>query len=160
MDAVVAVYSDWGIGDGTTQPVVLKADRSHFKTLTDGAAVIVGRKTLEDFPNGKPLAGRNNIVVTKQDITIEGAEVVHTTDEALKCAEKYDRCLVIGGESIFNQFLPYMDYIFVTKIKLTPESTKFFHNLDEDSSFKCTFETDERVEGDISYTFCTYKRVK
>jgi Dihydrofolate reductase len=55
MNAIVAVYSDWGIGNGSTQPIVLKADRAHFKALTDGCAVIVGRKTLEDFPGGRPL---------------------------------------------------------------------------------------------------------
>ena len=74
MDAIVAVYSDWGIGARGTQPVVLKADRKLFKTLTDGATVIVGRKTMEDFPNGKPLKNRRNIVVSRRDIEIEGAE--------------------------------------------------------------------------------------
>ena len=64
MEAIVAVYSDWGIGRNGTQPVVLKADRAHFRNLTAGAAVIVGRRTLGDFPGGKPLKGRYNIVVT------------------------------------------------------------------------------------------------
>ncbi|MEI3101807.1 MAG: dihydrofolate reductase [Oscillospiraceae bacterium] len=73
MEAIVAVYSDWGIGSGGTQPVVLKADRARFKELTMGAAVIVGRKTLEDFPGGKPLKGRHNIVVSRQKLEIEGA---------------------------------------------------------------------------------------
>ena len=70
MDAIVAVYSDWGIGDGGTQPVVLKADRVHFRQVTEGNAVIVGRKTLSDFPGGRPLKNRYNIVVTRQDIQI------------------------------------------------------------------------------------------
>lgn len=83
MEAIVAVYSDWGIGSGGTQPVVLKADRAHFKELTDGAAVIVGRKTLGDFPGGRPLNGRHNIVVTRQDIEVAGAQVAHSTGEAL-----------------------------------------------------------------------------
>ncbi len=88
MEAIVAVYSDWGIGSGGTQPVVLKADRVHFRELTMGAAVIVGRKTLEDFPGGRPLKGRHNIVVSRQAITIEGAELVHSTEEALAAAER------------------------------------------------------------------------
>ena len=79
MEAIVAVYSDWGIGSGGTQPVVLKADRVHFRELTMGAAVIVGRKTLEDFPGGRPLKGRHNIVVSRQELTIEGAEPVSYT---------------------------------------------------------------------------------
>ena len=77
MDAIVAVYSDWGIGAGGTQPVVLKADRAQFKRVTDGKTVIVGRRTLADFPNGRPLKGRRNIVVTRQNILIDGAFVAH-----------------------------------------------------------------------------------
>ena len=100
MDAIVAVYSDWGIGDGGTQPVVLKADRVHFRQVTDGNAVIVGRKTLSDFPGGRPLKNRYNIVVTRQDIQIEGAQVVHSTEEALTAAAEHPRCLVIGGASV------------------------------------------------------------
>ena len=57
MDAIVAVYSDWGIGADGTQPVVLKADRQHFVELTRGRTVIVGRRTLADFPGGRPLKG-------------------------------------------------------------------------------------------------------
>ena len=78
LEAIVAVYDDWGIGDGVTQPVVLSADRAHFRSVTAGAAVIVGRKTMEDFPHGRPLKGRYNIVVTRQDMEIPEAEVVHS----------------------------------------------------------------------------------
>ena len=59
MDAIVAVYADWGIGAKGTQPLVIPADRRRFRELTMGAAVIVGRRTLEDFPGGKPLPGRS-----------------------------------------------------------------------------------------------------
>ena len=75
MEAIVAVFSDWGIGSEGTQQVVLKADRRHFRELTDGAAVLVGRRTLGDFPGGRPLKGRHNIVLTRQAVEIEGAEV-------------------------------------------------------------------------------------
>ena len=96
MEAIVAVFSDWGIGADGTQQVVLKADRAHFRELTAGAAVIVGRRTLGDFPGGKPLKGRHNIVVTRQELTIEGAQVAHSTEEALAAAARWERCLVIG----------------------------------------------------------------
>ena len=110
MEAIVAVYSDWGIGIDGTQPVVVKADRAHFIELTRGAAVIVGRRTLEDFPGGRPLKNRHNIVITRQNIEIEGAEVVHTTEEALEAAQKHPRTLVLGGASVFRQFMPYLDW--------------------------------------------------
>ena len=158
MEAIVAVFSDWGIGSKGTQQVVLKADRAHFRELTSGAAVLVGRKTMEDFPGGKPLKGRNNIVVTRQNVEIEGAEVVHSTEEALLAASKYDRCLCIGGASIFRQFLPYTEKIFVTKIDLAPESDSYFPDLDEDPDWECTEQSPDMEEDGTVFRFCTYER--
>ncbi len=158
MEAIVAVYSDWGIGSGGTQPVVLKADRTHFKELTDGAAVIVGRKTLGDFPGGRPLKGRHNIVVTRQDIEVAGAQVAHSTGEALTLAAEYERCLVIGGASVYRQFMPYLDTVHVTKIDLAPQSDSYFENLDSSPNWERIDEERWQSEGDIRYCFVTYKR--
>ena len=160
MDAIVAVYSDWGIGAKGTQPVVLKADRKLFKTLTDGATVIVGRKTLEDFPGGKPLKGRHNIVVTRQETEIPGAETVHSTEEGLAAAARQERCLVIGGASIYEQFFPYMDKVYLTKICCCPASSRFFPNLDSAEDWQCTEAGPLLEENGISYQFCTYERIK
>lgn len=158
MEAIVAVYSDWGIGSGGTQPVVLHADRLHFAEKTRDAAVIVGRKTLEDFPGGRPLKGRHNIVVTRQDIDIDGAEVVHSTEEALAAAEKYGRCLVIGGASVYRQFFPYTDKVHITKIDLCPESDSFFPNLDTEEGWQCTEQSRWQEENGLRYCFCTYEK--
>lgn len=158
MEAIVAVYSDWGIGSGGTQPVVLKSDRAHFKELTDGAAVIVGRKTLGDFPGGRPLKGRHNIVVTRQDIEVAGAQVAHSTGEALTLAAEYERCLVIGGASVYRQFMPYLDTVHVTKIDLAPQSDSYFENLDSSPNWERIDEERWQSEGDIRYCFVTYKR--
>jgi len=157
MEAIVAVYADWGIGAQGTQPVVLKADRAHFRAVTAGAAVLVGRRTLGDFPGGKPLKNRHNIVVTRQDIEIEGAEVVHSTDEALAAAARQPRCLVIGGASVYRQFFPYLDRIHLTKIDLTPASDSFFPNLDAAEDWRCTEASPWQEEDGIRYRFCTYE---
>ncbi|MCI6488152.1 MAG: dihydrofolate reductase [Clostridiales bacterium] len=158
MDAIVAVYSDWGIGDGGTQPVVLKADRAHFRQVTEGNAVIVGRKTLSDFPGGRPLKNRFSIVVTRQDIRIEGAQVVHSTEEALAAAAQHPRCLVIGGASVYRQFYPHCDRVFLTKIDLAPHSDSFFPNLDADPAWVCTDQGEWLEEDGLRYCFCTYER--
>ena len=158
MDAIVAVYADWGIGDGGTQPVVLKADRAHFRQVTEGNAVIVGRKTLSDFPGGRPLKNRYNIVVTRQDIRIEGAQVVHSTEEALAAAAEHPRCLVIGGASVYRQFYPHCDRVFLTKIDLAPHSDSFFPNLDADPAWVCTDQGEWLEEDGLRYCFCTYER--
>lgn len=160
MEAIVAVYSDWGIGSGGTQPVVLKADRAHFRELTMGAAVIVGRKTLEDFPGGRPLKGRYNIVVSRQTITIEGADLVHSTEEALAAAAGMTRCLVIGGASIYRQFMPYVDTVHVTKIDLSPVSDSFFPNLDTDPGWQRLEEEQWQEEDGLRYCFVTYTRCR
>ncbi len=157
MEAIVAVYADWGIGAQGTQPVVLKADRAHFRAVTAGAAVLVGRRTLGDFPGGKPLKNRHNIVVTRQDIAIEGAEVVHSTDEALAAAARQPRCLVIGGASVYRQFFPYLDRIYLTKIDLTPVSDSFFPDLDAAEDWRCTEASPWQEEDGIRYRFCTYE---
>ena len=160
MEAIVAVYSDWGIGMKGTQPVVLKADRAHFREYTRDAAVIVGRRTLGDFPGGRPLRGRHNIVVTRQDIQIEGAEVVHSTEEALEAAARQERTLVIGGASIYRQFFPYLDTVHITKIKLSPESDSFFPNLDSSPEWECSSQEPWAEENGIAYCFCTYKKIR
>ena len=158
MDAIVAVYSDWGIGDGGTQPVVLKADRRHFRCLTDGSAVIVGRKTLEDFPGGKPLANRFNIVVSRQGINVDGALVVHSTGEALDAAEDFEQCFVIGGASVYMQFFNYLERVYVTKIDTEPQSDSFFPNLDRNPEWECVSQEPWEEENGIRYCFCTYEK--
>ena len=158
MDAIVAVYSDWGIGDGGTQPVVLKADRRHFRSLTDGSAVIVGRKTLADFPGGKPLANRFNIVVSRQGINVKGALVVQSTGEALDAAEDFEQCFVIGGASVYMQFFNYLERVYVTKIDIEPPSDSFFPNLDRNPEWECVSQEPWEEENGIRYCFCTYER--
>ena len=158
MEAIVAVYADWGIGSEGTQPVVLKADRAHFREKTAGAAVIVGRRTLEDFPGGRPLKGRHNIVVTRQQLEIEGAEVVHSTQEALAAAGRQERCLVIGGASVYRQFFPYLDRVHITKIELTPHSDSFFPDLDRLEDWDCTEQGEWLEEDGLRYCFCTYDK--
>ena len=159
MNAIVAVYSDWGIGDGGTQPIVLRADRTHFRQLTSGAAVIVGRRTLEDFPGGKPLKNRANIVVSRRSPAIEGAELARSTEEALDLAKKYERCFIIGGASIFEQFFPHTDRVYLTKLDVCPASSRFFPNLDADPSWICVEESEPLEEDGIRYRFCTYERI-
>jgi dihydrofolate reductase len=160
MDAIVAVNSDWGIGAKGTQQVVLKADRARFRALTDGAAVIVGRRTMEDFPGGRPLKGRHNIVVTRQDIRIDGAFVAHSVDEALAEAAKYSRCFVIGGASVFLEYFPHLDRIFVTIIDASPHSDVFFPDLDADPDWVRTEEEPWQEENGVRFRFCTYERRK
>lgn len=158
MDAIVAVYSDWGIGAGGTQPVVLKADRQHFVELTRGRTVIVGRRTLADFPGGRPLRGRRNIVLTRGDTAIDGAELAHSAAEAYEMSGA--DAMVLGGQSVFRDMMPYIDRIFVTKINCRPRSDSFFEDLDVSSDWRITDQSEALREGDIEYSFICYERIE
>ena len=158
MEAIVAVYSDWGIGSNGTQPVVVRADRKHFRSVTGTAAVIVGRKTLADFPGGKPLPGRHNIVLTRQALEIPGAEIVHTPEEAVFAAAAHARCFVIGGASVYRQLYPWLTRIYVTKIDALPVSDSFFPDLDAAEDWHVVEAGPWQQEDELRYRFLTYER--
>ena len=157
IEAIVAVNRDWGIGAQGTQSVVLHADRKHFREVTRGAAVIVGRKTLADFPGGKPLPSRRNIVLTRSDRTVEGAEIAHSAEEALALAGD-NRCLVIGGASVYRALLPYCERIYVTKIDACPPSDSFFPDLDSSPDWEIERESDVMEENGVRFRFVDYIR--
>jgi len=159
MELIVAVYDDWGIGKDGTQPVALSADRKFFRETTRGATVIVGRKTLADFPGGRPLPNRVNVVLTRQDIEIDGVVICHSPEEAAKLAQNADRAIVIGGGSVYKQMLPFCDTAYVTKVHATPESDTFFPNLDEDTQWKLEEILQSGEENGIAYKMCLYKRI-
>ena len=156
MEAIVAVYTDWGIGSEGTQPIVVPEDRRRFAEITKGSTLIVGSKTLLDFPGGKPLAGRRNIVLTRQESEVEGAEIVHTPEEALElCGD--ERTFVVGGATVYMAMFPYLDKIYVTKIDATPRSDAYFPNLDTLPDWKQA-STEGFTSGGISCEFCVYEK--
>ena len=159
MELIVAVFDDWGIGKDGTQPIALSADRKFFRETTKGAMVIVGRKTLADFPGGRSLPNRVNVVLTRQDAEIADVIICHSPEEAVELAKKAERAMVIGGGSIYKQMLPYCDTAYITKVHAAPESDTFFPNLDEDKSWKMTQVLQAGEENGIGYEMCLYKRV-
>ena len=159
LEAIAAVYADWGIGAHGTQPVVIKADRRRFRELTEGEAVIVGRRTLADFPGGRPLKNRANIVLTRQKRSIENAETADSIEAALKLAAPHSHVFVIGGESVYREFLPHIGRVYVTKIAVTPHSDVFLPNLDEDPVWRVAEAEEEMEENGVRYRFLTYARI-
>ena len=158
MELIVAVYDDWGIGAGGTQPVALSADRKFFRETTKGACVIAGRKTLGDFPGGKPLPNRVNVVISRGEVNMEGVIVCHSPEEAAEVTKQYPRVMVIGGGSIYRQMLPFCDTAYITKVHACPESDTFFPNLDEDPQWEIAQELLSGEEDGIRYEMCLYKR--
>ena len=151
MELIVAVYDDWGIGRDGTQPVALSADRKFFRETTRGAMVIAGRRTIADFPGQKPLPGRVNVALTRQNIDIPGFTVCHSPEEAVALAKTAERAMVIGGGSVYRQMLPYCDTAYITKVHTTPESDTFFPNLDTDPDWTLAETLLSGEEDGISY---------
>ena len=158
MELIVAVYEDWGIGCDGTQPVALSADRKFFREMTKGAMVIVGRKTLADFPGGKPLPHRVNVVLTRSPDPIEGVVTCHSPQEAAQLAATADKAMVIGGGSVYKQLLPYCTRAYVTRVGACPKSDTFFPNLEESQEWQLTQVLQTGEENGISYQMCLYQR--
>ena len=159
MELIVAVYDDWGIGAGGTQPVALSADRIFFRQTTKGACVIVGRKTLADFPGGKPLPNRVNVVISRGGVEMDGVTVCRSPEEAAEFTKQYPRVMVIGGGSIYRQMLPYCDTAYITKVHACPESDTFFPNLDQEPGWVLAQVLEQGEENGIGYEMCLYKRI-
>lgn len=158
MELIVAVYDDWGIGKNGTQPVALSADRRFFRDTTRGAMVIVGRRTIEDFPDQKPLPGRINVVMTRSGVEIPGFTVCGSAEEAAELARTAQRAIVIGGGSIYRQMLPFCDTAYVTKVHCKPESDTFFPNLDVEPGWDLCEVLQSGDENGIRYEMCLYRR--
>ena len=162
MNMIVAVDANWGIGNKNNLLVRIPADHKMFRNETTGKVVVLGRKTLETFPNAKPLPNRTNIILsTNPDYRVKDADVVHSIEELLEHLKKYndEDIYIIGGASVYEAMLKYVDTVHVTKIDHEYEADAFFHNLDKDENFRITAESDEQVYFDITYSFVKYERI-
>lgn len=161
MKAIVAADNKWGIGYQNKLLVSIPSDMKFFRQTTTGKVVVMGRKTLESFPNGLPLKNRVNIVLTKnRNYDVKGAVIVHSEKELLEELKKYnsDDIFVIGGESIYRMMLPYLDLIYVTKIDHTFQADTFFPDLDAMEEWEMTEEGEEQTCFDLEFAFTKYER--
>ena len=161
MKAILSADKNWGIGCNNKLLVSIPSDMKFFRETTTGNVVVMGRKTLESFPNGAPLKNRTNIVLTgNRDYQVKDAVVVHTQDELLEELKKYDteKIYVIGGESIYRMMLPYCDTVYVTKIDRAFQADTFFPNLDEMDEWVMTEESEEQTCFDLEFCFTKYER--
>lgn len=161
MKAILSADRNWGIGNGNKLLVSIPSDMKFFRQTTTGKVVVMGRKTLESFPNGQPLKKRTNIVLTSNpDYKVKDAVIVHSEEELLKTLEQYDseNIYIIGGESIYRMMLPYCDTVFVTKIDRAFQADTFFPNLDEMEEWQMTEEGEEQTCFDLEFRFTKYER--
>ena len=161
MNLIVNADKNWGIGKNNELLVHIPNDMKMFRQMTTGKVVVMGRKTLESFPNGMPLPKRTNIVLTHdKDYDAKGAIVVGSKEELLDELEEYkdEDIFIIGGEKVYRDFLPYCKKAYVTKVDYRYEADVFFPNLDEDSDWVMTHDSDEQTYYDLEYYFTIYQR--
>ena len=158
MDAIVAVYDDWGIGCEGDQPIALDADRKFFRRYTAGSTVIVGRKTIGSFPGSQALPKRRNILLSRQQIELPGFETSHSPEEAAAMAAGDEKVFVIGGGTVYRQMLPLCDRAIITKVHTTVPCDTYFPNLDESPEWKLTEIIEAGEEKGIAYDVCVYCR--
>ena len=161
MKAILSADRNWGIGNGNKLLVSIPSDMKFFRQTTTGKVVVMGRKTLESFPNGQPLKNRTNIVLTENpDYRVKDAVIVHSKEELLKTLEQYDTedIYIIGGESIYRMMLPYCDTVLVTKIDRAFQADTFFPDLDKMEQWEMTEEGEEQTCFDLEFRFTKYER--
>ena len=163
MNMIVAVDENWAIGNKGGLLVQIPSDQKFFREVTTGKVVVMGRKTLATQPQGQPLAGRTNIILTRnKSLKIKGAILVHSIEELLETLKPYatEDIFVIGGEEVYTQMLPFCDTVHVTKIDFSYQADAHFPNLDKLSDWEITGDSDEQTYFDLAYYFYKYERKK
>lgn len=161
MNLIVAVDQNWAIGKQNQLLVSIPSDMKFFRETTTNKVVVMGRKTLESFPQKQPLKNRVNIVLTTDlNYQVSGAIIVHSLEELLEelKAYKQEDIYVIGGESIYRLLLPYCKVAHVTKIDHAYEADTYFPNLDELEEWQMTGISDEQTYFDLEYYFTRYEQ--
>lgn len=161
MNMIVAADKNWGIGNKGQLLVRIPNDQKMFRQETIGKVVVLGRKTLETFPQQRPLEKRTNIILSKdKNYKVKDAIVVHSIEELLEELKQYhtEDVYIIGGTSIYEQMLPYCDTAHVTKIDYEYQADAHFPNLDEDDEWEIVASSEEQTYFDVEYYFLKYKR--
>lgn len=158
VNLIVATDENKGIGKNNQLPWYLPADLKHFKTLTTGNPIIMGRKTFDSI--GKVLPNRRNIIISRQnDLQIAGADVIHSLEKALELCKNEEDVFVIGGAQIFNEALTLADILYLTLIHHDFETDTFFPEIDKNNWIETesiSYEPDEKNA--YAYTFIKYRK--
>ena len=158
LSLIAAMAQNGVIGRGNQLPWRLPADLKHFKTVTMGKPVIMGRKTWESI--GRPLPGRTNIVVTRDvGYRAEGCVVVHSVEQALEVAAGSDEAMVIGGANLYRQLLDRADRLYLTLVKADVEGDAWFPEFDETQWREISRESHPRDDrNEFDYEFVLLER--
>ena len=161
MHIIVAADKNWAIGRNNELLVRISNDMKNFRRLTEGNVVVMGRKTLESFPGGRPLKNRINIVLTRNEAYHpEGVTVCRSREETLKLLNAYapEDVFILGGGMIYREFLADCEKAYVTHIFADFEADTDFPNLDADPAWHLAETGERREDNGIFYEFRVYER--
>ena len=161
MNLIAAVDRNWGIGKDGKLLTSIPNDMKYFRRMTTGNVVVMGRKTLESFPGGKPLKDRVNIVLTHDETyEKEGAVIVHSLEELKEALHPYpDRSVfVIGGEAVYRELLDLCDTAYLTKIDQAFDADAYFPDIDAMPQWQCINTSEEQTYFDLVYYFTMYRK--
>ena len=161
LSLIASADLEWGIGKDGKLLFPIKRDMARFRKLTTGKVVIMGRKTLDSLPNSKPLPDRTNIVLTRnKEFRRSGVTVCHSVRELTDTLEAYPQrqAFVIGGEEIYRLLLPYCSTAYITRVNAVKSADTHMINLDKNPEWNLAKQSEEFIENDISFIFCTYKQ--
>ncbi len=158
MNAIVAVDKNWAIGRSGDLLFSLPTDMKRFRSLTGGGTVIMGRKTLDSFPGGRPLPKRRNVVITRDpNFSREGCECVSSPEAALALTKDDEAVWLIGGGAIYEALLPFCKRIFLTVVDAEAEGADtFFPDLSSISGWEIETVSDAVEENGLTYRFIDY----
>ncbi|MBQ8625118.1 MAG: dihydrofolate reductase [Agathobacter sp.] len=163
MNLIAAVDKNWAIGKNNQLLVRIPMDQKFFRETTTGKVVVMGRKTLESFPNGLPLKNRTNIVLTRNPkYEVKDAIVVHSMEELREELKKYNSedIYIIGGEQIYKALVDECDVAHITKIEYEYDADAYFPNLDEKPEWRIVADSEEQTYFDLEFFFYKYEKVK
>lgn len=154
---VVAISSNYAIGKDNQLLWHLPKDLKHFKDITAGGTVVMGRKTYDSV--GRPLPKRRNIVITRQDIKIDGCEVVKSIEDAIAICKTEEEVFIVGGAEIYRQAMHICNRIYLTIVHHSFEADTFFPEIDYKAWHKTAHEDHETDEKHaFCYSFITLER--
>lgn len=160
MKFIAAVDSKWGIGKNGRLLIRISEDQRNFRETTMGHVVVLGRKTLEEFPGGRPLKGRTNIILSRnRDYSVDGAVVAHSLDELFGQLSHYDSddIFIIGGQMVYDALIPYCDTAIITKIDRDFDADAHIMDLDKAPEWVAVHEREGENQEDVNFAFVTYK---
>ncbi|WP_235436109.1 dihydrofolate reductase [Gottschalkia purinilytica] len=158
---IVAVDRSWGIGRNNDMLAHIEPDLEYFRNVTEGHTVIMGYNTYLSLPEeNRPLPNRKNIVITRKNIKLEGVTIIDSIEETLDLINKEyknEEVFIAGGESIYNQMLPYADKLYITHIfRKFDDPQAFFPIIDDSWRIEDIKMSEENIKHECPHIFATY----